>query len=162
MNEMFWKRRPPVSTVDLFEVIGDGASFSWNDGESRAFALAMFVELARRLEGESAIRRLRLSGLDGPAIDVSELEMFVRRAPELVNQQYQAYEFVFRLNGGGRAYHVRHLDQGSDGISFQTPVGGDAFWPVLREVLVESAKIQTRVRVSLGPWFRGNDISGAR
>jgi hypothetical protein len=56
------------------------------------------------------------------------------------------------LNGGHRACRIRHLDQGTLGISFRAPVGDEAFWSVLGAVLADHAKGHGRVSLSLGRW----------
>jgi len=150
---MFGKEKAKRPEVELFEVIGDGASFAWDCVESRALALEVFVELARRLEGQDTVRRLRLSGLIGSPIDVADIGSFVEAAPELLDQQHQAYEFEFRLNDGERPYRVRHLDQGVTGIAFRAPVERDVFWSGLKEVLEESRNADRGVTFSTGLWL---------
>jgi hypothetical protein len=148
--------------VELFELYPDGAAFSWNDDVARATALEMFVEVARRLEGEDQIRRLRLSGgmpepID-PAdpIDVADPGAFVRAAPQLVRQRYQAYRLEFRLNDGERSYGLRHLDQSTAGFWFYAPVGGEPFLRTLDDVLKHFERRPTGVRISKGAWFGGS------
>lgn len=158
---MIWKRSK-TSTVGLFEVYPDGAGFSWNDEGSRALALEMFVEIARQLEGERDITRLRLSGgmhepID-PAdpIDVADVSTFAGVAPQLVQSRYKSYRLVFRLNAGERAYTIHHLDQvPPHGFWFETPVAGEPFLAVLQRVLADFAQRPTGVRIDLGPWFSG-------
>jgi hypothetical protein len=87
---MFWKRAPKPSTVELFEIVREGAAFSWNDERSRTVALEMFVEIARRLDGEDAITRLRLRSVAPEPlepvdpIDVADMGSFVQLAPRLL------------------------------------------------------------------------------
>lgn len=158
---LFWRNQPQSPAVALFELGRDGASLSWNGDESRTVALDMFVELARRLEGENRVERLRLSGLIGSSIDVADRASFLRAAAELLHTKNRAYEFEFRLNDGPRGNRVRHLDQGALGIAFDTPVEGEPFWSTLHAVLKEYADKTTGVRVSTGPWYDG-DNSGSR
>jgi len=159
----FRKTRQKPSTVELFELLPDGAAFSWNDDRSRAVALEMFVELARRLEGEERVERLRLSsGMAEPLdaadpIDVADVRAFVDAAPQLVRPYYKFYRFQFRLNEGERPYTVHHLDQSPRGFWFQTPVEGEPFVVVLRRVLTDFAAGD--VRISTGPWFTRDEAS---
>jgi hypothetical protein len=145
-----------TATVKLFEMIGDGAAFSWNCTEACALALEIFVELARRLECQHAVQRLRLSGRTGPPIDVSDIESFARVAPALLNQENQTYEFDFRLNDGERAYSIRHLDQCASGITFHTPVQGDVLWSTLGGLLEDYKTKAGSVRVLTDPWYPDN------
>jgi hypothetical protein len=147
---MFKTKTP---TVRLFEMLGDGAAFSWNGEEARSLALEMFVELARRLEQQNGVQRLRLSGLTGVPIDVADVETFAREAVALLNQENQAYEFDFRINDGERRYSLRHLDQGTSGITFHAPVGGELFSSTLGEVFSDYKTKRGNVTVSTAPWF---------
>jgi hypothetical protein len=158
---MFWRKKPQPSTVALFDLGSDGAALSWNGDDSRAVALDIFVELARRLERQDRVERLRLSGLVGSAIDVADRAAFIRAAPELLQRKYRAYEFEFRLNDGHRGYRVRHLDQSTPGIAFDTPVEGEPFWSTLQAVLLEQAAKPTGVKVSTGPWYESDNSSRA-
>ena len=150
------------STVELFELFPNGAAFSWTDDRSRAIALEMFVELARRLEGKQGVERLRLSSaLADPIdaadpIDVTDTSAFVRTAPLLLRQRYQAFRLEFRLNGGARPYGMQHLDQSAKGFWFFAPVTADALMPVLELVLAAFARRDTGVRISTGAWFGGD------
>jgi hypothetical protein len=157
---MFWKRAPKPSTVELFEIVREGAAFSWNDERSRTVALEMFVEIARRLDGEDAITRLRLRSVapeplepDDP-IDVADMGAFVQLAPRLLRHYYRAYEFEFRLNTGKRVYGLRPLDQSGTGFWFVCPrVEQELVYSTLKEVLTAFAERGTDVRISTGPWF---------
>jgi hypothetical protein len=140
-------------TVKLLERINDGAAFSWNCAEARAVALEIFVELARRLERQRAVQRLRLSGRFDAPIDVADVAAFVGVAPELLNQPHQAYEFDFRINDVDRAYSIRHLDQGVSGITFHTPVQGEVLWSTLGGLLAEYNEKGGSVRVLTDPWY---------
>jgi hypothetical protein len=120
----------------------------------------MFVELARRLEGETLVERLRLSGVIGTPIDVPDVEAFVSAAPELLRKVYRYYQFEFRLNEGARRYVVSHLDQSIPGIGFDTPVEGEAFWSALGEVLSDYAERESGVAISTGPWYKGDKLKG--
>jgi hypothetical protein len=160
---VFWTRKATGgSTVELFDLSRNGAALSWTDDRSRAIALEMFVELARRLEGTTCVERLRLSGPIGDPIDVPDTERFVRAAPSLLTRKYRKFSFEFRLNEGARRYEVSHLDQSIPGIGFETPGEGESFWSALGAVFADFAERETGVAVSTGPWYQGNSPSVSR
>lgn len=151
---MFGKKKAQHPTVELFEVSGDGASFAWNDAQSRELTFEIFVELVRRLERIDVVRRLRRSGLIAPRIDVAAISSFVQAAPQLLNQPHQAYEFEFRLNDGEHRYFVGHLDQGVSGIRFRTPADAlEVFWSELQATIAEYREVKGGVTISTGPYL---------
>ena len=149
---MFKRRRNSTPTVELFEVTDDGAAFAWTDDASRAMAFRMLVELVRRLEGASTVRRLTLHGRIGTPIDAAEVDEFVRLAPELIKRLHQAYDFELRLNDG-RSYVVRPLDQSTSGFWVVTPLKGEIVWSTLAAVLKEFSTREIGVRIDTGPWY---------
>ena len=149
----FLEAAGPGPAVELCDEGPNSASLSWTGPRARAVALAILVELARRLEGEDDVARLRLDGDVGEPIDVGTIDEFVAAAPAVLVRLYSGFTFTFRLNEGTREYRLGHLDQSLPGMWFQAPEQNETFWDTLGEVLRDFAARSRYVRVSGGPWY---------
>ncbi len=149
----FLQAAGPGPAVELIDEGPSHASLAWTGPRARAVALAILVELARRLEGVDDVVRLRLDGDVGEPIDVGTLDEFVAAAPAVLIRLYAGFTFTFRLNDGLREYRLGYLDQGRRGIWFEAPEQNETFWETLGEVLRDFAARSRYVRVSGGPWY---------
>lgn len=152
-GRQFLEAAGPGPAVELSDEGPGGAALSWTGPRARAVALELFVELARRLEGEPGIERLRLEGEVGEPVDVDSIDAFVRAVPLLLTRLYAGFTFEFRLNDGTRVYRLWHLDRRAHGVRFETPEEGEPFWDALGEVLSDFAARSPDVTVSAGPWY---------
>ena len=149
----FLEAAGPGPAVELIDEGPNHAALTWTGPRARAVALAIFVELARRLEEEGDVVRLRLDGEVGEPIDVRTIDEFVAAAPAVLIRLYSGFKFTFRLNESSREYRLGHLDQRLPGIWFEAPEQNEAFWDTLGEVLRDFAARSRYVRVSGGPWY---------